>query len=66
MGKGNVQKVQEYLQKKKDEVRQSVIQTLKNPQQANQPLRIRIVLSEADAKAIFRAIPENSHLILRL
>lgn len=66
MGKGNVQKVQEYLEAKKQEVRRSVIQTLKNPQQANQPLHIRIVLNEADAKAIFRAIPENSHLILRL
>jgi len=65
-GKGNIEKVAEYLDFKKKEVNRSVIQTLKNPQQSNQPLRIRLVLSDADAKAIFRAIPANSHLILRL
>ncbi len=65
-GKGNIQKVQDYLDFKRKEDRMSVIQTLKNPQQVNQPLQIRIVLNADDAKAIFRAIPENSHLILRL
>jgi len=64
--KGNVEKVKEYLQAKKKESYRSVIETFKNPSLANQPLKIKLVLSDVDAKAIYRAIPAESHLILKL
>jgi len=64
--KGNLEKVKDYKKTKRNESRRSVIETLKNPQQANEPLKIKLVLSDSDAKAIFRAIPAQSHLILRL
>jgi hypothetical protein len=64
--KGNIAKVQEYLDSKKKESYRSIIETFKNPTLDNQPMKIKLVLSDADAKAIYRAIPAKSHLILKL
>jgi hypothetical protein len=66
LGKGNFHKVEEYKETKRMEYNRSVIETLKNPQQVNRPLHIKLVLSDSDAKAIYRAIPSESHLILKL
>lgn len=66
LGKGNVEKVKDYKKTKRKESNRSVIETMRNPQQANQPLTFKLVLSDSDAKAIYRAIPAQSHLILRL
>jgi hypothetical protein len=64
--KGNVEKVIDYKKTKRKEANRSVIETMRNPQQANQPLTIKLILSDSDAKAIYRAIPAQSHLILKL
>lgn len=59
-------RVQAYQQIKKDESRQSVIQMLKKPEQTDQPMTIKLVMSDVDARAIFRAVPNNTKLILKL
>ncbi|MBW6459694.1 MAG: hypothetical protein K0B08_03895 [Bacteroidales bacterium] len=58
--------IKSYRSKKRKESRHSVFQTLKSPRQADQPLLIRIVIDEADARAIYRAVPSRTHLILKL
>jgi hypothetical protein len=39
---------------------------LKKPEQTDQPMTIKLVLSDVDARAIFRAVPTKTHLILKL
>jgi hypothetical protein len=59
-------RVKAYLDTKKQESTQSVIQMLKKPEQTDQPMRIKLVMSDVDARAIFRAVPANTKLILKL
>lgn len=61
-----MEKVKAYRSTKRKEYNQSVIQMLKNPEQTDQPMTIRLVLSDVDARAIFRAVPTNTRLILKL
>lgn len=59
-------RVKAYRQVKKQESTESVKQRLKNPEQTDQPMTIKLVLSDVDARAIFRAVPSNTKLILKL
>jgi hypothetical protein len=59
-------RVKAYRDIKKEESKQSVIQMLKKPEQTDQPMRIKLVLTDVDARAIFRAVPTNTKLILKL
>jgi hypothetical protein len=58
--------VMNYKEIKRKESNRSMIETLRNPQQPNRLLPIRIVIDEADARAIYRAIPTKTHLLLKL
>jgi hypothetical protein len=66
MEAGLTDKVITYQNIKKKETTRSVFNMLRNPQQTDQPMMIRLVISEAEARAIYRAVPTKSHLILRL
>jgi hypothetical protein len=59
-------RVKAYRQIKRQESTESVIQRLKNPEQTDQPMTIKLVMSDVDARAIFRAVPTNTKLILKL
>jgi hypothetical protein len=59
-------RVKAYRLTKRQESNNSVIQMLKKPEQTDQPMTIRLVLSDVDARAIFRAVPTNTKLILKL
>jgi len=61
-----MERVKVYRDLKKEESRQSVIQMLKKPEQTDQPMKIKLILSDVDARAIFRAVPTNTKLILEL
>jgi hypothetical protein len=63
---GLTEKVITYQNIKKKETTRSVFKMLRNPQQTDQPMTIRLIISEAEARAIYRAVPTKSHLILRL
>lgn len=58
--------IKSYRSKKRKESRHSVFQTLKSPRQADQPLLIRVIINEADARAIYRAVPSKTHLVMKL
>lgn len=61
-----MERVKAYRQIKRKESTQSVIQMLKKPEQTDQPMTIKLVLSDVDARAIYRAVPTKTHLILKL
>jgi hypothetical protein len=61
-----MERVKAYRSIKRDESYRSVFQMLKKPQQTDQPMMIKLVVSEVDARAIFRAVPTKTHLILKL
>jgi len=61
-----MERVKAYQDIKKEESKQSVIQMLKKPEQTDQPMAIKLVMSDVDARAIFRAVPTNTKLILKL
>ncbi|MBP6872980.1 MAG: hypothetical protein KBC43_13300 [Bacteroidales bacterium] len=64
--KGLSEKVETYLNLKKNESTRSVFQILSKPRQTDQPMKIKLVISEIEARAIYRAIPAQSRLILKL
>jgi len=64
--KWETEKVITYKNIKKQESTRSVFRMLKNPQQTDQPMVIKLKLNDSDAKAIYRAFPTKSHLILKL
>jgi len=64
--KGETEKVLTYQKIKRKESTRSVFQILRNPQQKDQPMVIKLVISESEARAIYRAVPVKSHLILKL
>jgi len=55
-----------YKAKKRKVQRHSLFQTLKSPRQSDQPMLIRLTIDEADARAIYRAVPSKTHLVLKL
>lgn len=61
-----MERVKAYLQTKRKESTESVIERLKKPDQTDQPMTIKLVLSDVDARAIFRAVPTKTKLILKL
>ena len=61
-----MEKVKAYRSIKRKESYQSVFQMLKKPQQTDQPMSIKLVVSEVDARAIFRAVPTKTRLLLKL
>jgi hypothetical protein len=61
-----LEKVKVYRDIKKEESYHSVFDILKNPQQENQPMLIKLVVSDVDARAIFRAVPTKTRLILKM
>lgn len=65
-GEGDIDAVKKYRSAKRKESNRSVFQLLKNPAQADQPMTITLSLGEKEARAIYRAIPMESHLILKL
>ena len=63
---GATEKVENYRKIKRNESTRSVFQMLKKPQQTDQPMLIKLVVSEVEARAIYRAVPTKSRLILKL
>jgi predicted DNA binding CopG/RHH family protein len=63
---GATEKVKTYRNIKRKESTRSVIQALRKPQQTDQPMSIKLVISEVEARAIYRAVPTKTHLILKL
>jgi hypothetical protein len=64
--KWETEKVITYKNIKRQESTRSVFKLLKNPQQTDQPMVIRLKLNDSDAKSIYRAVPIKSKLILKL
>jgi len=63
---GATEKVKTYQKIKRKESTRSVFQLLRNPQQEGQPMLVKLVISEPEARAIYRAVPIKSKLILKL
>lgn len=63
---GATEKVENYRKIKKKESTQSVFQMLKKPQQTDQPMMIKLMISEVEARAIYRAVPTKTHMVLKL
>jgi len=63
---GATEKVKTYFNIKRKELTRSVFQMLKKPQQTDQPMLIKLVVSEVEARAIYRAVPAKTHLVLKL
>jgi hypothetical protein len=63
---GLTEKVETYHKIKRKESTRSVFQLLQNPQQTDQPMMVKLVISEPEARAIYRAVPTKTHLILKL
>ncbi len=63
---GYTEKVITYQNIKKKESTRSVFRMLRNPQQTDQPMQIKLTISESEARAIYRAVPTRSRLILKL
>jgi len=61
-----MERVKAYRSIKRKESTRSVFQMLKKPQQTDQPMLIKLVVSEVDARAMYRAVPTKTHLILKL
>ena len=64
--KGNTDNVKAYRKIKRKESTRSVFKMLRNPQQSDQPMLINLVIDEEEARAIYRAVPTSTHLILKL
>ncbi len=62
----NLDDVKAYRRQKRNEARRSIWQSLNSARRADQPMTIRLIVSEEDAKAIYRAVPMNTHLILKI
>lgn len=62
----NTEKVITYANIKKNESTRSVFNMLRNPQQTDQPMMIKLVFGDSEARAIYRAVPTKSKLILKL
>jgi len=63
---GATEKVETYRKIKREESTRSVFQMLRNPQQTDQPMMIKLLISESEARAIYRAVPTKTHLVLKL
>jgi len=63
---GATEKVETYRKIKRKESTRSVYQMLRKPQQTDQPMMIKLVVSEVEARAIYRAVPTKTHLLLKL
>ncbi|NTV83322.1 MAG: hypothetical protein HGA23_03350 [Bacteroidales bacterium] len=63
---GATEQVKTYRKLKREESTRSVYQMLRNPQQTDQPMMIKLVVSEVEARAIYRAVPTKTHLLLKL
>ncbi|MCK9401491.1 MAG: hypothetical protein M0Q51_16050 [Bacteroidales bacterium] len=61
-----MERVKAYRSIKRKESTRSVIHMLKKPQQNDQPMMIKLVVSDVDARAMYRAVPTKTHLILKL
>jgi len=66
LSKGYTDKVRTYRNMKRKESRRSVFNLLRNPRQTDQPLLIKLSISEVEARAIYRAAPINTRLVLKL
>jgi hypothetical protein len=64
--KGATEKVETYQKIKRKESTRSVLELLRNPQQKDQPMLVKLVISDAEARAVYRAVPIKSKLILKL
>jgi hypothetical protein len=64
--KFTTEKVVTYHKIKRKESTRSVFQLLGNPQQKDQPMLVKMVISESEARAIYRAVPVKTNLILKL
>ena len=63
---GYTEKVITYQNIKRKESTRSVFRMLRNPQQTDQPMMIKLIIGESEARAIYRAVPTKSRLILKL
>jgi hypothetical protein len=63
---GATEKVETYRKIKREESTRSVFKMLKKPQQTDQPMLIKLVVSEIEARTIYRAVPTKTHLVLKL
>jgi hypothetical protein len=63
---GATEKVENYRKIKRQESTRSVFQMLRKPQQTDQPMMIKLLISEVEARAIYRAVPTKTHLVLKL
>lgn len=63
---GATEKVVTYHKIKRKESTRSVFQLLQNPQQKDQPMLVKLIISEPEARAIYRAVPTKTKLILKL
>ena len=61
-----LEKVKAYRSIKRKESYRSVFEMLKKPQQTDQPMSIKLVVDEVDARAIYRAVPSKTRLLLKL
>jgi hypothetical protein len=66
LDKALTEKVKNYRNIKKKEYTQSLFQMLRKPQQTDQPMKIKMWISEVEARAIYRAVPSKTHLLLKL
>jgi hypothetical protein len=64
--KGATEKVETYQKIKRKEFTKSVTDVLRNPQQQDQPMLFKLIISESEARALYRAVPVNTKLILKL
>lgn len=64
--KGATEKVETYLKLKRKESTRSVFELLRNPQQQDQPMLIKLVISDSEARAVYRALQLKSKMILKL
>jgi hypothetical protein len=64
--KDNTEKVKTYRSIKKEEMTRSVFKMLQKPQQTDQPMLIKLVINEVEARSIYRAVPVKTRLVLKL
>jgi hypothetical protein len=62
----NLDDIKAYRRQKRNEARRSIWQSLNSARRADQPMSIKLIVSEEDAKAIYRAVPMKTHLILKI
>lgn len=58
--------IKAYRAQKKKENSKSLLRTLKSASEPDQPMTIKLIVNEADAKAIYRAVPTKTRLALKL